>query len=166
MKVCPQYSTCFILTLAALSFLFQSVESAQAGEFSSISPMITARKYHTATLLNDGRVLMVGGDNIYNLDENTSSPEIFDPATKTYTTTLTWTSSQTTTLINTLCSARMGHTGTLLSNGQVLVAGGYADVRIFDLAELYDPNSDTWKQSGKMKTPRSFHTATLLRNGK
>ena len=62
---------------------------------------------------------------------------------------------------------RSEHTATLLPNGQVLVAGGYAGFigRTLASAELYDPATGTWTATGSMATARSDHTATLLPNG-
>ena len=64
--------------------------------------------------------------------------------------------------------ARIGHTGTLLDNGEVLVVGG--DFGNFfthrDSAELYDPITETWSFTGSMALPRAYGTATLLTNGK
>jgi Galactose oxidase, central domain/Kelch motif len=57
---------------------------------------------------------------------------------------------------------RTAHAATLLSNGSVLVTGGYSDVGGFATAELYDPNSGTFSPTGSMQTGRFSHTATLL----
>src|SRR5436190_1009293 len=59
---------------------------------------------------------------------------------------------------------RYFHTATLLSNGKVLVAGGYGGAFISE--ELYDPASGTWSATGNLTTARSNPTATLLPNGK
>src|ERR1017187_3759472 len=56
---------------------------------------------------------------------------------------------------------RVGHTATLLTNGQVLVAGGGVSS-----AELYNPVTGQWTYTGSLKTVRSDHTATRLPNGK
>src|SRR6516162_9795239 len=65
-----------------------------------------------------------------------------------------------------LITARYYHTGTLLPNGQVLVAGGLGD-RFVPLAsaELYDPASGMWAAASRMTTKRARQTATLLPNG-
>jgi photosystem II stability/assembly factor-like uncharacterized protein len=51
-----------------------------------------------------------------------------------------------------------GHTGTLLTNGRVLVAGGGG-------AQLFNPVTGAWSATGPMVSPRKFHTATLLPDG-
>jgi hypothetical protein len=56
----------------------------------------------------------------------------------------------------------VAHTATLLSNGQVLIAGGYGAA---NEAELYDPTTGTFTATGNLTTPRWYHTATLLNNG-
>ncbi|HEU4888186.1 MAG TPA: kelch repeat-containing protein, partial [Thermoanaerobaculia bacterium] len=60
---------------------------------------------------------------------------------------------------------RNEHTATLLSNGKVLIAGGYNGAYLAS-AELYDPASGTFSATGSMGTARSQHTATQLPNGK
>ena len=68
----------------------------------------TARYWHTATLLNNGMVLIAGG---YNGSYLTIA-ELYNPATGTFTAT------------GSLNAARYYHTATLLNNGMVLIAGG------------------------------------------
>ncbi|WP_223292112.1 kelch repeat-containing protein [Defluviicoccus vanus] len=64
---------------------------------------------------------------------------------------------------------RILHTATLLPNGKVLVAGGaaeYLSLTATATSELYDPLSGKWSVTGSMKTPRNYHQAVLLPNGK
>src|SRR5947208_123187 len=70
------------------------------------SPMTAARTHQTATLLNNGTVLIAGG-------ETGGTAEIFDPTTQSFTPTL-WN----------LSVARSGHTATLFTDDSVLLAGG------------------------------------------
>jgi hypothetical protein len=57
------------------------------------------------------------------------------------------------------------HTATLLSNGKVLIAGGYGTNPVAN-SELYDPVSGTFGATATISTARSAHTATPLANGK
>jgi hypothetical protein len=72
-----------------------------------------------------------------------------------------------------LNGARFGYTTTLLPNGQELIAGGYIHTefptvknRSLASAELLDPTTGKWTETGKMNTARDGHAAILLRNGK
>jgi hypothetical protein len=66
-----------------------------------------------------------------------------------------------------MATGRAAHTATLLSNGKVLVAGGFAgDENSVATAEVFDPNTNTFSSAGNMSFPRAGHTATLLPNGK
>ena len=59
--------------------------------------------------------------------------------------------------------ARISHTATLLSNGEVLAAGG--DGNVPSTAELYNPSTGTWTLTGSMTTARGNHQAVLLPSG-
>jgi hypothetical protein len=69
-----------------------------------------------------------------------------------------------------LTPPRMYHTATLLNDGTVLIAGGYqtppSDSTLAS-AEIYDPSSGTFSQTGSMAAPRAFsrNSATLLPDG-
>ena len=121
------------------------------GLWSTTGSMKAARASHTATLLANGKVLVLGGRNSNNIA--ISSAELYDPATGLWSTT------------GSLTNARYDHTATLLSNGKVLVAGGYNNGYLTS-AELYDPTSGQWNRIGSLSTGRYGHTATLLANGK
>jgi hypothetical protein len=64
---------------------------------------------------------------------------------------------------------RMYHTATLLTNGKVLVAGGFAILSgwpVWSTAELYDPSTGTFSSASSMTTSRFGHTATRLPDGR
>jgi len=129
------------------------------GKWSATGSMTTARAGQTATLLPDGQVLVAGGFNepVPGAFSYLSSAELYNPATGKWTVT------------GSMTTPRLGHTATLLPDGQVLVAGGEATVNgapvIFSSAELYNPAAGTWTRTGRMNAARELHTATLLTNG-
>ena len=64
---------------------------------------------------------------------------------------------------------REEHTATLLGDGRVLVAGGFAydqQNRRIPTAEMYDPATGIWGSAGSLRDARSGHTATLLKDGR
>jgi N-acetylneuraminic acid mutarotase len=127
------------------------------GSWSGAASMATARFGHTATLLGNSKVLVMGGNQSASGDPRgaLSSAELYDSASNTWSPAASMTTS------------RIGHTATLLANGKVLVTGGSdSSFNIISSAELYDPVNDTWSDAGSMATPRSHHTATLLSSGK
>ena len=104
---------------------------------------------HTATLLEDGRVLIVGGQE--SPSRRLDSAEIYDPAADT------WTSA------GSMSVARgLGHRATRLSDGRVLVTGDSDEA----IAEIYDPSSGQWSQAGVMTEARNFATSTLMGDGR
>ena len=130
-----------------------------AGTFSSTGGMTTNRRYHTATLLPDGRVLIAGGTNTRNVA--LASAELYDPATGAFTAT------------GAMAKARSGHMAALLPNGKVLVAGGLDGANCNPCpaflvgAELYDPVVGTFSPTADMHIPSyEANTAILLADGR
>jgi hypothetical protein len=97
------------------------------GTWRATGSIAAARQWHTATLLPDGTVLVVGISGNGGL----ASAEIYDPARGTWHTT------------GSLATASLAHTATLLSDGTVLVVGGLGlvsnQIDLLDRAELYTP---------------------------
>ncbi|PWU09015.1 MAG: hypothetical protein C5B50_28095 [Verrucomicrobia bacterium] len=119
------------------------------GQWTATGQMNSPRASHTATLLPNGKVLVVGGAD----DSVLSSAELYDPSTGVWTTT------------GSLGTPRHSHTATLLPNGKVLVSGGYFTGALAT-TEIYDPATGTWTGSGQMSDARYGHTATCLPGGK
>jgi len=98
------------------------------GTFSSPSAtMATSRFAHTATLLSNGQVLLVGGTNCFSDLADChrsilSSAELFDPVNATFF------------ITGSMLKKRSGHRATLLLDGRVLITGGSDD----NSAELYE----------------------------
>jgi hypothetical protein len=136
-----------------------SVGSIQDSTFLTVSgfaltgSLSTGRNGQTATLLNSGTVLIVGGYDIngYAL----ASTELYNPTTGAFTTT------------GNLNTARTNHTATLLDDGTVLIAGGFdSSTNLLANTELYNPATGTFTFTGSLGTARANHTAVLLGNGK
>lgn len=115
-----------------------------------------ARDSHTATYLPNDRILLVGGSGGDYL-----TAEEFDPASSTSPVTVQFTA---------FAEIRV-HATTLLPSGTVLVTGGAPGRGVisvnnsFDEAFLYSSSSG-FTATGPMLDTRSFHTATLLFNGR
>ncbi|MBI4219638.1 MAG: hypothetical protein HY682_05790 [Chloroflexi bacterium] len=104
---------------------------------------------HTATLLPDARVLVLGGQ--LTPSGNTGG-WIFDPRRNTFR------------AVREPAIARSNHTATLLGDGTVLVVGGGGPNEA--KAEIFDPSTESWRDGGLTSSPRAGHGAVLLTDGR
>lgn len=120
--------------------------------FTRTGPLNEARDGHTATLLPDGRVLLVGGWGTYG---RLATAEIYDLATEQFT------------LTGSLSAPRAGMTASLLEDGRVLIAGGQ-QARNAPLlaAEIYDPRTGQFSLAAELIEGREGHTALTLPDGR
>ncbi len=108
---------------------------------------------YTATLLQNGQVLVAGG---FNSVTNTTyaAAFLYNPSTGTWTQT------------GSMPEPRHSHRATLLENGEVLVTGGIDQAgSTFADGELYNPSTGTWSQSIPMVEGHHDHSAVLLPSG-
>jgi hypothetical protein len=128
------------------------------GQWTLTGALNIPRSDPTATLLSDGRVLVVGGDSGGSTPQSVGflgTCELYDPATGTWSKT------------GNLNTPRDGATATLLQSGEVLVAGGVDNSdEALDTAEIYDPGNGTWRYTGSFGGARFYHAATRLADGK
>ena len=122
------------------------------------------RTQHAALMLNDGRVLLVGGAGVLQakideqrLDQPLVETDVFDSSSEAWSFT------------GEISTPRDHVAATLLSNGSVLVAGGNdgkgTDTSVLASAEVFDPATGQWSSAGSMSQPRQGHSLVTLGNG-
>lgn len=119
-----------------------------ATEAWSLTGGLSRRAGHSATLLQNGEVLVAGGHN----DAYVNSAQLYDPATGKWRRTGSFTTIQ------------AYNSATLLANGKVLAVGpsGLNAERVVYHAELYDPATGSWSPTG---SPSIDGSTILLPNG-
>ncbi len=132
----------FVAVLGALGFMAGGAAAQET--WTPTGDMVIERRDHIATLLIDGRVLIVGW--------YTRLAELYDPGTGTFSP-----------AGYTLFSHGQGPTATRLLDGRVLIVGGDSSVTF---TEIYDPLTGNFSQTGSLNVARRAHTATLLADGR
>ena len=151
------WSVCMGFSLAV--FPLGAVPPLWAQTFSATGSLGTARTSHSANLLGNGKVLVAGGraDTGSGIAQ-VNSAELYDPAAGTFAAT------------ESMGAARGSHRSVVLTNGKVLVTGGFNNtagmMTWLDTVEVYDPLAGSFSPTGSMATVRSSHAAILLPNGK
>ena len=115
--------------------------------------MSQGRYFHSATLLEDGNVLVVGGSD----KDPPASAEVYDPSRNA------WTES------TSMSTPRRQHTATLLPDGRVLVVGGNitrGGGSMTASSEIYDPTARAWAPAADKQIRVANHTAVLLADGR
>lgn len=170
---------------AALAF-FLAVVTAGVGaapgavaapEWRDAGVLADGRSNHTSTLLPNGRVLVAGGRT--SIFATTSSAEVYDPAfvarvgdlsakpLSARTIQLRLTSPNPWSATAGMAAPRSGHSATRISDGRVLVAGGFgSNGKALASVELYDPATGRWFPAAGMGLARGSHTATPLGSGR
>jgi hypothetical protein len=140
--------------------------------FSATGNMQSPRFRHTATLLNDGTVLIAGGASQLaaepgDINPSLNTAEIYDPKAGTFSFTK-----------GAMTAHREAHGASLLHDGTVLLTGGQDDhFLIENSAEIYDPAGGSFSATslscagappppGCMSTGRDFHISQTLDDGR
>jgi len=112
---------------------------------------------HTATLLQNGDVLIAGGYNQLSTAMHKNAAFRYKPAQDDFV------------AAGTMTAPRVEHTATLLSDGTVLVAGGKNASDYLKTTEIYDPTkpaASAWTAAVSMFKSRWGHKATALKDGR
>ncbi len=124
------------------------------GHFAPTGRMSSRRAGAMATALADGTVLIAGGSD--GSGRSVATAEIFNPQTNSFSMTGSMNAPRT-----------QGMAIFLPRVNKVLIVGGAAngDDNQHSSAELYDPATGRFSQTGSMHVPRSCFNAVLLRDG-
>ena len=139
-----------VLAITAVSPGARTVTAA-GSPWSPAARMVQPHQAAIATLLTNGKVLVVGS-----FPQNDTGAELYDPAADKWSPT------------GPMIVPRALGTATLLPSGKVLIAGGITPDTGHSTTrtELYDPAANSWFPGESMAVQRSSHTAILLLSGK
>jgi hypothetical protein len=136
----------FLLVMSAFGSGF-AVAAQSQGTFTPAGFMLTPRAHHTATLLNNGKVLITGGHAGRSAPNPSNTAELFDPATGT------------STPLSNMTASRLYHSAVVLPDRRVLIVSGFGEPS----AEVFDPATGRFTAIGN---PQYGGRATLLNNAK
>ncbi|MFL5627118.1 MAG: kelch repeat-containing protein [Ktedonobacteraceae bacterium] len=145
-----------VLSRTVFSPSSPNTSTTKLNTWSVTGSMAIKRVGHSATLLQDGSVLVAGGN--YAPSSLADFAEIYSPSSGTWFRTKGNLQTPRITITNSLVT---------LSNGQALFVGGAnADLTVdYASTELYDPATGMWLESGSLKTPRRNASLVLLKGG-
>ncbi|MBA3723848.1 MAG: hypothetical protein H0W89_03050 [Candidatus Levybacteria bacterium] len=151
------YKIFVVFIICLIYFFFTDTTILAASGWVNKGDLNVQRYLHTATVLSDGKVLVVcGGRNGTPIRQS----EIFDPTTGN------WTNSNNTLLSRRYHTADLVRVSEITEETNVLIAGGIGGTEITNTAELYNPLSNTWKYASNMKNARLFHASSSLNDGR
>lgn len=113
---------------------------------------------HSATLLDDGRVLLAGGvvETSPGSFAAVTGFEVFDPQTQSFAA-----------VPGTLPSVRQAHLAVKLGDGRVLLIGGASGLGApLASCDIYDPATGVASPAASMSSPRLLFSASLLPDGR
>lgn len=116
-------------------------------KWTTVSPMYLGRDRHSATLLNDGRVLVTGGKTT---NFETNQCEIYNLSTNNWEFT------------GNMLEERSDHAALLLSNNKVFICGGDGLAPWQKSCEVYDVNIGTWSYVSDMLAYRANPNSYFL----
>ncbi len=127
------------------------------GKWTDTGDLIIGRRTYEMTSLDDGRVLLDGGNLSVAGGSQRKDTETYNPATGTWT------------KVGDLNPGRDQHEQVRLPDGRVLAAGGFVGPgsaqTVTRICDLFDPTTNVWTQTRALVVPRAFFTANLLPDG-
>lgn len=147
--------------LLALTGVWATVATTESGSADASAPrvvpigeMSVERAAHQATLLRTGQVLVTGGCAAPGCENILASAEVYDPERGSFEG------------VARMTMPRASHEAIALSDGSILVSGGWTGSRSTSTAEIYDPVADSWTSVGEMTRARMSHNAVMLPDGR
>jgi hypothetical protein len=136
-----------------------SAEIYSHGTFTAVAPMNVPRTGHIATWLQNslngsgGYVLVTGGSSTGGVV--LASAELYDPAANTWSL-----------LATPMIDPRTAHAAASLSNGSLLLSGGFADGSALSSMEQFDLSTRQFGFVGTLPSARTAHVAAALHDGR
>ena len=140
------------LGVGILTMLSLGLVACGSGDDQTAGPLQHPRYEHTATLLQDGKVLLAGG--LDQTETGIANGEVYNPSTDLWS------------LTGMMSAARGNYDTTLLPDGRVLaVAGKSSELGNIGSTEAYNPATNQWNWLAADGLTRNAHQVTLLSNG-
>lgn len=147
--------------LAALCALLACLPAAaRADSWTAAETMPHAHAQHTATLLQNGQVLVAGGQQGGATPSPSDTSDRYDPASGQWLGTPSFDTS------------RYAQGASLLADGRVLMTGGYRSgysittPALLATTRVFDPATNLWRSTADMPHLHGFHTQVTLQDGR